>query len=262
VIPLRDTVRRRRPAGITAVLLLANVAVFLWQASLPPARLERFVLHQALVPARFLWEVRHAPFHPAALLLPFPLSLFLHGGVVHLLGNLLFLFVFGRSVEDRLGHARFLLFYLFAGIAASATHVAMNPSSGVPVIGASGAIAGVMGAYFVFYPRARVLTLVPIFIFVQLVELPAFLFLAVWFALQFLEGTLAAAPGLAGASGVAWWAHVGGFAAGVLVALISALRGPRRRGRPAPRLPAAGRRPAGAAGSRYRAPRGPRRRGR
>jgi membrane associated rhomboid family serine protease len=143
---------------------------------------------------------------------PFFTSMFLHGGWLHLLGNMLYLYIFGDNVEDALGHVRYLLFYLACGVAASVTHLALNLDSVVPTVGASGAIAGVLGAYFLLYPKAKVLTLLPIFIFIQIVEIPAFLFLGFWFLLQFISGTVASASQNAG--GVAWWAHIGGFAAG------------------------------------------------
>ncbi len=142
--------------------------------------------------------------------------IFLHGGWMHFIGNMWFLFIFGDNVEDRLGHVGFLVFYLAAGIAASAAHLATNPASPIPTIGASGAIAGVMGAYFYLYPHARVLTLVPIFVILQMVVLPASVFLAIWFAIQFFQGIFSV--GATQATGVAWWAHIGGFAVGLAVA--------------------------------------------
>jgi membrane associated rhomboid family serine protease len=147
--------------------------------------------------------------------LSFGTSMFLHGGWMHLLGNMLFLYVFGDNIEDRCGHARFVLFYLLAGAAAAGTQVAVEPSSAMPMIGASGAIAGVLGAYVILFPRARVLTLLPLIIFFQLIELPAYLFLGIWFLLQIASGVLSLKIG-ADAGGVAWWAHIGGFLSGAL----------------------------------------------
>ena len=159
--------------------------------------------------------------------------MFLHGGLLHLAGNMLFLWIFGDNVEDALGHGRFLLLYLGSGVLAALLQGVIAPSSLVPMVGASGAIAGVLGAYFVLYPHARVVTLVPLFFLFPLVEVPAFLFLLLWFLLQFWQGSAAlVTSGKAGAAagGVAWWAHVGGFVAGIgLLALLK----PRRR--PAPR---------------------------
>ena len=143
-------------------------------------------------------------------------SMFLHGGFLHFGGNMLFLWIFGDNVEDRTGHGRFLVFYLLCGIAAALAQVFMNPSSELPMVGASGAIAGVMGAYFVLYPRSKIVTLVPIFFFIQLVEIPAIFFLGVWFLLQFVSGVVSIpAVGEADAGGPAFWAHVAGFIAGL-----------------------------------------------
>jgi membrane associated rhomboid family serine protease len=142
--------------------------------------------------------------------------IFLHGGWMHFLGNMWFLHIFGDNVEDRFGHGGYLLFYLGSGVAASAAHLALNADSTMPTIGASGAIAGVMGAYLWLYPRANVLTLVPIFVFIQIFVIPAPVFLVIWFLLQFFQGAFAITAGQSG--GVAWWAHIGGFAAGFAVA--------------------------------------------
>lgn len=164
-----------------------------------------------------LQKVRHRlprlPFSPWWTLLT---CIFLHGGWLHIIGNMWFLYIFGDNVEDRIGHFRYILFYLGCGLAGSVIHLLTNLDSTLPTIGASGAIAGVMGAYFVFYPRARVLTLVPIVIFLTLIDLPAPVFLGVWFFIQFLQGL--APVTAADTGGVAWWAHIGGFAAGVIVA--------------------------------------------
>jgi membrane associated rhomboid family serine protease len=152
--------------------------------------------------------------------------IFLHGGWLHFLGNMWFLYIFGDNVEDRLGHLGYLLFYLGCGVAASAAHLAVNSESVMPTIGASGAIAGVMGAYLLFYPRAMVLSVVPIFFFLEVVVLPAPLFLGIWFLLQFFQGTLAITAVETG--GVAWWAHIGGFAAGFVVAAALNMAGQTR----------------------------------
>jgi membrane associated rhomboid family serine protease len=144
-------------------------------------------------------------------------SMFVHGGWMHLLGNMLFLYIFGDNVEDRLGHGSYLVFYLLCGAGASLVQVYAQQNSVAPLIGASGAISGVLGAYFLLYPRARVLTLIPLFVFFPVVELSAFFFLGFWFLLQFIQGALAAAGGDAAAGGVAWWAHAGGFVAGAVL---------------------------------------------
>ena len=180
----------------------------------------------ALIPARtaaFLSGV-HIPASRA--LLPFFTSMFLHGGWMHLIGNMWFLWIFGDNVEDRVGHLRYLFLYLCCGLAGAVTYVYFSLQSSVPSLGASGAIAGVMGAYLVTFPRARVLTLVPIFFFLTTVEIPAFLILIYWFLLQFLNGVGSIALAEQGGGGVAWFAHVGGFLAGIPLMLL--LR-PRRR---------------------------------
>jgi len=150
-------------------------------------------------------------------------SMFLHGGWLHLIGNMWYLWIFGDNVEDRLGHGRFLLFYLAAGVVASIIHAALQPGSPMPTVGASGAIAGVLGAYAFAFPRARVLTLVPIFFFIQIIAIPAMVLLGIWFAFQFIAGTMSF--GVArGSGGVAWWAHIAGFVFGFLVMMLFSRR--------------------------------------
>src|SRR5207302_1541066 len=189
----------------------ANVFFFFWELSLGPD-LEPALFNVAFIPARF-WI---SPLHPLNVIGIF-VSMFLHGGWLHLLGNMLYLWIFGDNVEDRLGHFRYLLFYLLAGAAAGLTQVALNPTSQLPTVGASGAIAGVLGAYLVTYPRARVLTFVPLFFLPWFVEIPAFAYLIFWFLLQLLEGLGSLGAPVAETGGVAVWAHVGGFIAGVVL---------------------------------------------
>jgi membrane associated rhomboid family serine protease len=202
VIPLRDTNPSRTTPVVNWALILVNVAVFLHETTLG-GRLEAFIYTWGLVPRDF----------EASRLFT---SQFLHASWMHLLGNMLFLHIFGDNVEDRLGHARYLGFYLVCGAAAGATQAVTHPAATVPMVGASGAIAGVSGAYFLFFPRARILTLVPVVFFIQLVEVPAVLFLLVWFLWQFLSG-MATFGGDPQAGGVAFWAHVGGFVAGAIL---------------------------------------------
>jgi membrane associated rhomboid family serine protease len=155
--------------------------------------------------------------------------MFLHGGWLHLIGNMWYLWIFGDNVEDRVGHIRFLAFYLLCGFGAGIAHTIINANTAVPSIGASGAIAGVLGAYLVSYPFARVLTLVPLFIFIQIIEIPAVIVLGLWFVIQFFNGTAAlASTTAASAGGVAWWAHVGGFLLGVLLIGLFPRRGRQR----------------------------------
>jgi len=216
MIPLRDTVPSATVPVVTYLLIAANVAVTVYQSSLGGAA-ERFVYTYGLVPRAF---VRHGA------VVPLLTSMFLHGNWVHLLGNMLYLHIFGDNVEDRLGHLRYVTLYLLAGLAAGIAQVAMNPTSPLPMVGASGAIAGVTGAYFVFFPRARIVTLVPIFLFLQVVEIPAVFFLLFWFVFQLLAGvgSLHAADSM---GGVAFWAHVGGFLTGMMLGPV--LARPRQR---------------------------------
>jgi membrane associated rhomboid family serine protease len=211
MIPLRDTIPSRTVPFVNYVLIGANVLAFFFELSLG-THLQSFVQVFGVVPERTIVILTREPGLLHYAVFPFFTSMFLHGGWLHLLGNMLYLYIFGDNVEDALGHVRYLLFYLACGVAASATHLALNLDSVVPTVGASGAIAGVLGAYFLLYPKARVVTLLPIFFFIQIIEIPAFLFLGFWFLLQFISGTAASASQNAG--GVAWWAHIGGFAAG------------------------------------------------
>jgi membrane associated rhomboid family serine protease len=202
---------------VTYALIAANVAVYLHQESLGSG-FERFIETYGLVPRRFVigWWSDSTPIFT---------SMFLHGGWLHLLGNMLYLHIFGDNVEDRLGHARFLLLYVLAGVTAGLAQVSIHPESALPIVGASGAIAGVTGAYFLFYPRARVVTLVPIFLFIQVVEIPAFFFLLFWFAFQLLAGVGNVQRATGG--GIAFWAHIGGFVAGMVLGPMLARRDSR-----------------------------------
>jgi membrane associated rhomboid family serine protease len=194
------------------VLIGINVLVYLIQLSQGPA-LDRFIYIYGLVPARYSIPQISAYFGFGQQAFSFLSFMFLHGGFWHLLGNMWSLYIFGDNVEDRLGPARYLVFYLFCGMASGMTHFLQNPHSNVPTIGASGAIAGVMGAYFILHPRSRILTLIPIFFIPYFIELPAYFFLGVWFLFQTINA--AGSPGAAG--GIAWWAHIGGFVCGIVV---------------------------------------------
>jgi membrane associated rhomboid family serine protease len=212
MIPLRDSNRSETFPLVNYALIGANLLAFLWQASLGPALEKAFFLY-GLVPIRYSDPSLASRFNVLEQILPFFSSIFLHGGFLHLLGNMWSLYLFGDNVEDRLGHLRYLFFYLLCGLVAGLTHLFTNWGSPVPTIGASGAISGVMGAYLIMFPGARVLTLLPIFFFLQLIEVPAFLFLGLWFLMQILSA--GASSGQAG--GVAWWAHIGGFLGGMLL---------------------------------------------
>ena len=203
MIPLRDIVPSRTTPVITISLIVLNVLVFLFELSLGRA-VEAFTFYFGLVPADFAW-------------LNVFTSMFIHSGFLHIAGNMLYLWIFGDNVEDRMGHGRFLVFYLLCGVAAALAQTVTAPNSTVPMVGASGAIAGVMGAYFVLYPKSRIVALVPLFFFFQIIEVPAIFFLGIWFLMQFLSGVGSIAEATRGApgGGVAFWAHVAGFVAGI-----------------------------------------------
>jgi membrane associated rhomboid family serine protease len=212
-IPLKDLNPRRTYPFVNTTLILANVAVFVYQLTLPPQAFKAFVLTNATIPARFPAALEgHAPL--ALAFTPLLTSMFLHSGLLHLLGNMLFLWIFGDNVEDFYGHGTYLFFYLFCGVGSGLVHSLVNLHSALPAIGASGAISGVMGAYLVLYPHARILTLVLFF----LVPIPAVFILLYWFVLQFVSGVNSL--GMASSGGVAWWAHVGGFIMGIAITAI------------------------------------------
>jgi membrane associated rhomboid family serine protease len=214
MIPLRDVIPSRSTPVVTIAIIVANAAAFAYQVSLGD-RGQALIFDHGLVPAEFSVPTLIT-------------SMFLHGGLFHFGGNMLYLWIFGDNVEDRMGPGRFVAFYLLCGTTAALAQTWMVPSSQVPMVGASGAIAGVMGAYFVMYPRSRIVTLIPILIFIQLVEVPAVVFLGLWFLLQFVSGvgtTLSPQAGLTG--GIAFWAHVAGFVAGVVG--VYAFRRPERQ---------------------------------
>jgi len=214
MIPLRDENPSSTTPVVTRALIALNAAVFVYEITLGPG-LREFLFTWGMVPLRVSLAFQSGAEPLAAPAATFASSMFLHGGWAHLLGNMWYLWIFGDNVEDRLGHVRFLLFYLLAGLFAAAIHYFSNPASRVPTVGASGAIAGVLGGYAVLFPTARVITLVPFFPFFQLVALPALLVLGLWFVLQFFSGALSL--GAATGGGVAWWAHIGGFAFGFFV---------------------------------------------
>jgi membrane associated rhomboid family serine protease len=209
-IPLQDLNPRRTTPVVTFLLIAANVVVFLYQSLLPLRMEKAFVFTFGMIPARVPQVFGgQASFGDA--FLPLLSSMFLHADILHIAGNMLFLWIFGDNVEDFLGHAQYLLFYLICGIGAGLAHTLTNLSSTVPALGASGAISGVMGAYMVLYPRSRVLTLV----FIFLVPIPAVIILGWWFLLQFLGGL--GSVGAQTSGGVAWWAHIGGFLLGAML---------------------------------------------
>jgi membrane associated rhomboid family serine protease len=231
VFPLLDNVPRQHLPVVTWMIILANGVVFAFELSLPSDALEQLIYHLGLVPARFTHEAwGTSVMVTARSLWPFFTSMFLHGGWLHIIFNMWALWIFGDNVEDRLGHVRFLVFYLLCGLIAGLVDVLVNLHSAVPTIGASGAIAGVLGAYFILFPRAQVIVLFPILFIPLFFPLPAPLFIGFWFILQFVSGTLALSSAAAAAAGnIAWWAHVGGFSAGVALHRLFLIRSPARR---------------------------------
>ena len=213
MIPIRNAVPSRYPPVVTWLLIATNCLVFLLQNSLSPADLEEFLRDFALIPARYTAGFVDGDVSVADLL-PFFTMMFLHGGWLHLILNMWTLWLFGPTVEDRLGHGRYLAFYLACGLAASIAHVVFNPTSIVPALGASGAIAGVLGCYMRLFPMARVVVVVPIIFIPLFFEVYAFVFVGLWFLVQIFQGTVELLLSTSG-GGVAWWAHVGGFVAGL-----------------------------------------------
>ena len=215
MIPLKDTVRSRTVPLMNYALIALNVLIFVFEATLGP-RLDQFIMTFGMVPARLLVSF------DAGQILTVLTSMFLHGGWLHVISNMWALFIFGDNIEDRMGHFRYLFFYLICGVAAAATQVLVDPSSQVAVVGASGAIAGIMGAYILLFARSRVVTLIPIFLLPWLVEVPAIVFIGFWFLTQLLNGvaSLTAGASVGAYGGIAWWAHVGGFLAGFVLAKV------------------------------------------
>lgn len=213
MIPIRD----RNPSGtfpfVTVGIILINVLVFFIELSLGP-QLDSFLFQFGVVPVKVVYSADIPDSTFVNTYFPFLSYMFLHGGFIHLIGNMWYLWIFGDNIEDRLGRVRFVLFYLLCGIGSALVHVYFNSQSGVPCVGASGAIAGVLGAYMVTFPRARVLVLLPLFIIWEFIELPAIVVLGFWFLLQFFSGTAAISSAQGG--GVAWWAHIGGFVLGII----------------------------------------------
>ncbi|HEX4997380.1 MAG TPA: rhomboid family intramembrane serine protease [Terriglobia bacterium] len=216
MFPFRDNIPSRTFPFVTIALILINTGVFLYELSLGSG-LGEFLRRFGLVPEHAA-QLVSARTGLSSVAIPYLTSMFLHGGWFHLIGNMWYLWIFGDNVEDRLGHFKFIVFYLLCGLAAGATHTVLNLHSSIPSVGASGAIAGVLGAYVVSYPFARVSTFVVIIIFFQVVEIPAIIVLGFWFVMQFLQANGGAA------SGVAWWAHIGGFIAGIALLFLMAGR--------------------------------------
>lgn len=215
MIPLYDTLRSRRFPVVTWLLIILNTLAFLYELQLSPAALEKFIRIWGLVPTRLIA-------YPESAWDTIFTAMFLHGGWFHILSNMWFLLIFGDNIEDRLGAGRYLLFYLLSGVAAALMQVYILQTSSDPMIGASGAIAGVLGAYLISFPRARIASIVPIFFIFTIVEIPASIFLLFWFVSQLFSGWLLLEG--SNGSGVAWWAHIGGFLFGLLTVGLFARR--------------------------------------
>ena len=225
MIPIKDDNPTRRFPLVTVALLAVNIAVFAYEVSLTEAEFLALLNRWAFVPARLAAD----PSSPEVWL-TLVTAMFVHGGWLHLGGNMLYLWIFGNNVEDRLGRVRFVVFYLAAGIAATLVHMLVEGPQDIPLVGASGAIAGVLGAYLLLFPRAHVLVLIPIFFIIELARVPAAFVIGFWFLLQVLQGLGSITPGAAG-GGIAWWAHVGGFVAGMALVLPAYLSDRRSRRR-------------------------------
>jgi membrane associated rhomboid family serine protease len=217
MIPLRDTIRSRSFPVVTLTIIVLNALVFIYEISLSPNGLDRLIGTFGMVPARLhLTQPLLLLNNPLPLITMFS-HMYLHGGWLHIISNMWILFIFGDNVEDRMGSGRYFVFYTLSGLASGLLQALVAPASRVPAIGASGAIAGVLGAYFILYPAGRVLTLIPIFIIPWFVEVPAIVFLGFWFVSQLFSGLAALnMPNAANMGGVAWWAHIGGFLFGIL----------------------------------------------
>lgn len=213
MFPLRDIIRSSTFPVVNTAIIIFNVIVFLFEMAYV-ADINAFVTTFGLVPARYFVPEIARSFSSGEQVFSLFSFMFLHGGFLHLLGNMWFLYIFGDNIEDRLGHLRYLLFYVLCGWASAFAHIWTNPTSMIPTIGASGAVAGVMGAYMVLFPKSRILTLILIIVIPYFVEIPAVFFLAFWFLIQFISASITDIH----ATGVAWWAHVGGFASGIIFA--------------------------------------------
>jgi len=224
LFPLKDSIPSRSFPFVNCLIITTNIIVFIYELSLGN-KLSIFLLDYGFIPEKFF-----APLSIVSIpekFLPVFTSMFIHGGWLHIIGNMYFLYIFGDNIEDRLGHMRYLFMYIIFGLAAVITQTVLFPEMNMPTVGASGAIAGVMGAYFIFFPHAYIKTLVILFIFVTIIDVPAIIFIGLWFFIQFMSGSLQTMAGSSG--GIAWWAHIGGFAAGFVYAACLVSKNSRRR---------------------------------
>lgn len=227
MIPIKDENPTRRTPWVTLAIIVINVAAFIYSSTLDAGALEALWLEWAFMPSRFFGD----PFSPVQIATVFT-AMFLHGGWLHLGGNMLYLWIFGNNIEDRLGHVGFIAFYLASGIVATFAQGFLDPSSTLPMLGASGAVAGVLGAYLLLFPGAAVLTVIPIFIFIEIARVPAYLVIGFWFVLQLFNGIASLGPAAANMGGVAYFAHIGGFVTGFALALPAAIASRKKRRRP------------------------------
>lgn len=219
MLPIKDSARTRRTPGVNLSLIAINVVLFLYELSLGP-HLNAFINRFGVVPVHVVAALQGSPDVSHWVLLTLITGAFLHAGWLHLGGNMLFLWIFGDNVEDRLGHFTYLVFYLACGVVANLAEVSMLPASNIPGLGASGAIAGVLGAYAITYPGAMVSVIIPIFLFFPIIDVPALIMIGIWFLTQFFSGVASLTTAAQGGGGIAWWAHVGGFLFGMLLMVI------------------------------------------
>ncbi len=215
MIPLKDTIPSKTKPVVNYSLIIITCVVFYLQMT--AGIRDNFLIDSYAFIPKELYLFLIGDIYSLKPLQKMFTAMFLHGGLLHLIGNMLYLYIFGDNVEDRLGHFKYLIFYLMSGLVAAFFHYLFYPLSSIPTLGASGAVAGVMGAYFIFFPRSRVLTLLPIFIFFQIIEIPAFFFLLFWFLMQLMYGSASLFGGI---QNIAWWAHIGGFVFGMVVAIL------------------------------------------
>jgi membrane associated rhomboid family serine protease len=216
MIPLRDTERRTSKPVVVILIIAANIAVFIHEMAIGDG-IEQFILNWGLIPQKYFAYASMGPDVYFDRFAPVVTSMFIHGGFAHIIFNMLFLYIFGDNVEDHMGKLKFVVFYLLCGTSAAYLQLYLSPGSKLPMVGASGAIAGVLGGYMVLFPRARVLALVPILLIFQIVELPAYVFIGFWFVLQFVIGTASLLSSAGDSGGIAYFAHVGGFVAGLVL---------------------------------------------
>lgn len=228
MIPLKDMTPRRSFPMMTLLLIAINVLVFIHQITLPGPAGDAFIRTYGLVPSHISQALAGHHYTMEQALLPLFTCMFLHGGWLHILGNMWFLWIFGANVEDRMGPLPYLIFYLICGIGSGISEMAFSWGSHIPSIGASGAISGVLGAYIVLFPKSRILSLVPLLIIFFLWKVPAVIFIGLWFLMQFLSGVAELGAQSAAQGGVAWWAHVGGFLLGLLLVKLFAMSSSKR----------------------------------